>query len=401
MTGTDTRSNLVNRFGFATAGREGDKIIWLHAASIGELKSVRAFLQFLSAHRTDYRLLVTTNNPTALKLASEWSDLDLVLQTAPLDFTGSVRRFLKFWRPAAFFNVEGELWPNRLTMLSDLKVPVVFINARLSNRSAQRWKVVGLSGKMFGSVTRFFCQNTATAESLKSVGIAPERVETIHNLKSSVEGEVPVAELGRLQAVFIHEKTILAASTHKGEDEVVLAAFARLQKEDGALKLILAPRHPHRGPEIEKLVRKLGLNLAVRSKGQVPVAGTAVYLADSLGDMPLLYSLAAITFVGGSLVPKGGHTPFEPVHFGSAIISGSNVDNFADEFERLEIAGGCCLVDSADKMTKAIQHLLDKSNREESLAQARVALLAVEDLTPLFQAMIEPLGLEGTQHGGD
>ncbi len=394
LTHKDTAAHVKNRLGFATARAGNHPVIWLHAASVGELKSVKVFLRFLVINRPDHKILVTTNNPNALKLASEWVDLDLLLQAAPLDTSGSVRRFLRRWRPVAFINVEGELWPNRLTMLADLRVPTVFINTRLSDGSFRDWKRSGVAEIMLAGVKEFFCQNTTTVQRLQALGIEADRVVATRNLKSLVDAEVPERELAKLQTVFTHDKTVLAASTHKGEEAAVLAAFVELRTTDPALKLILAPRHPNRGPEVEKLVAMHGLNSAVRSKGQAPDGRTEVYLADSLGDMPLLYSLAAITFVGGSLVSKGGHTPYEPIQFDSAIVTGSHVANFVDEYTKLQDAQGCRMVAEPTELAAAIQGLMDQATRAEVIANARNALRVGEDAQELFARMIQPLGLE-------
>ncbi|MCP5086159.1 MAG: 3-deoxy-D-manno-octulosonic acid transferase [Rhodobacteraceae bacterium] len=400
LAGRDDWAQFRSRFGRPSVVPCGDPVIWLHAASVGELKSVRAFLRYLSETYPDHEILVTTNNPTALKLASEWRDFRVTLQAAPLDFERSLRRFLGSWMPVAFVNVEGEIWPNRLAMLAARKVPVIFINARISERSLRRWKAVGFGQTMFANVARFFCQNTATADALRDVGVAPERVVTIKNMKSIVDSEIPAEELAGFHSVFAREKTILAASTHRGEDEVVLAAFATVRAGDAALKLILAPRHPDRGPEVEKLALQRGFDIAVRSKGQMPGAETAVYLADSLGDMPLMYSLAAITFVGGSLVPKGGHTPYEPAKFGSAIISGPRVANFEAEFSQLQACAGCQMIEDATELALAFQTLLSGPVREMQVANAREGLAVEADMQSLFRAMIEPLALGGKHDGG-
>lgn len=390
--GKDNKVETGNRFGKASAQRKGP-VIWLHAASVGELKSVRLLLEHLNQWYPEHQILVTANNPTALRLAASWGDISLTLQAAPLDCGGSLARFLDHWRPVAFINVEGELWPNRLLELSLRNTPVVFVNARMSQTSARRLGWVGLAKPMLEKVTAFFCQDAQTAKNLIGLGVDAGCVEVVKNLKSLFSEAGSHSDLPRLRRVFQHDKTILAASTHKGEDEVVLAAFGMAQAINPSLKLILAPRHPKRAGEVAKLVSAAGFTYVRRSAGVLPDVETQVYLADTLGEMDLFYQLAAITIVGGSLVPKRGHTPYEPVHFGSAIITGCSLDNFAVEYQKLQQSSGCKIVEDKDTLPTAIMTLLDAKTRAAQVENASDVLSVKTDTKTLFNHILAPLGL--------
>ncbi|MBV1865038.1 MAG: 3-deoxy-D-manno-octulosonic acid transferase [Rhodobacteraceae bacterium] len=392
MLGKDSKAYTRNRFGNATEPRKGP-VIWLHAASVGELQSVKQLLKHLGRRHRGHQILVTTNNTAALDLAAGWRDLPLTLQAAPMDTRRAMNRFLDHWQPQAFINIEGELWPNRLIMLKNRNIPVVFVNARLSNRSAGRWGGTGFGTQMLAGVRACFCQDAKSAENFAFLGVPDARIEVIQNLKSLHSDEGLHPEKTRLQQVFSYDKTILAASTHKGEDEVILAAFAQACRDVPDLKLILAPRHPKRGDEVAKLIDATGLRCKRRSKSEKPDKQTQVYLVDTLGEMGLFYRLSAVTFVAGSLVPKRGHTPYEPIGYGSAIISGSHVENFAAEYQMLEDANGCVMVQDSTMLASAILALLDVETRMIQIENARNALAGKTNTDVLFEQLLTPLEL--------
>jgi len=392
LLGRDSKVQTGNRFGNPSSSRHGP-VIWLHAASVGELQSVKRLLKYLNRQHSKYQILVTVNNPTALKLAANWGDISITLQAAPMDSSGSLTRFLDHWQPVAFINVEGELWPNRLLQLSLRNTPVVFVNARLSQKSARRLGWVGLGKPMLMKVTALFCQDAQTARNLITLGVDEQRIEVTKNLKSLLSETKPHVDLSLLQQIFKHDKTILAASTHMGEDEVILAAFAKVNAIDPTLKLILAPRHPKRASEVAKLISAAGFTYVQRSAEALPNAETQVYLADTLGEMDLFYQLAAITIVGGSLVPKRGHTPYEPVHFGSAVISGPSFDNFTVEYQNLKSSYGCIIVEDRDTLSDAFTSLLDAEIRARQVSNASDVLCVKTDAQTLFNHMLTPLRL--------
>ena len=218
-----------------------------------------------------------------------------------------------------------------------------------------------------------------TETRLIDLGLPRRRIGPPLNLKAAVRlAAGDDAPLRPLAAALPYSGTLLAASTHAGEEIVVLDAFARMRRADPRLRLILAPRHPQRGDEVAALVRAAGLTLAQRSKDQAPTPDTAVYLADTLGEMASWYRLAAVTFVGGSLVPKGGHTPFEPAQFSSAILHGPDVANQSDAYRALADAEAAVEIDDAASLAAAARRLLaDRDGRRAMAARATAALAAL------------------------
>jgi len=317
--------------------------IWLHGASNGELTSARALIGALRSEFAQHPLVVTANTISGRDLVAGWRMPGVHARLAPLDLRWVLARFRRAIQPHAEIILENELWPNRI---ETSPVPVVCFAARMSARSFLRWQRLGRPGRaVLGRIDWLSAQDAASADRFEALGVGTDRIGPVISLKPGVAlPPPPEQELARLRPLFKRGKTVLAASTHKGEDAIVLAAFNSARAAIPELKLILAPRHPRRSAEISGLLAGAGMQFAVRSQNQDVNPETEVFLADTLGEMPLWYALAGITFVGGSLVDKGGHTPFEPVQAGSAVVHGPYVSNFQAPYDALDAAGGAIRV---------------------------------------------------------
>ncbi|WP_372605246.1 3-deoxy-D-manno-octulosonic acid transferase [Actibacterium sp.] len=329
-------------------------VLWLHAASNGEATAARPLIEALLASDPALRLLITCNSETGRDLVAGWGLARVSVALAPLDYRWALARFLRRWQPAALIIVENELWPNRLLMMQARQRPVIVVSGRMSGKSARVWaKLPGLARRVLGALSLVSAQDQASQSRFAALGVDAARIAPALNLKLTQAPPRPDAgDLATLAALLPRDKTVLAASTHAGEDQIILQGFARAHAQDPDLRLILAPRHPRRGDEVAALIAQAGLGFARRAAGHAPTA--PVYLADTLGEMPLWYALAGVTFVGGSLVPKGGHTPFEPAAFDSAILHGPYLENFAEGYAALQSAGGSLLIRNADDLTQAL-----------------------------------------------
>jgi len=374
LRGRETLSDLHERLG-GSAGTPG--AVWLHGASNGELTSARPLIEAMLSAFPDHALVVTANTTTGRDLVAGWGLGRVHPRLAPLDYRWALARFRARWRPKAMVFLENELWPNRLMTA---RAPVLCVAARMSARSAARWgRLGGLTRRLLGRIDWLAPQDQGSAARFVALGVDKTRLGPVISLKPAVSlPQPPATELADLARIFSRPDTVLAASTHAGEDAVVLHGFATARAANPALKLILAPRHPRRAEEIATLVRQSGLNLTIRSGGAAPGPKTAVYLADTLGEMALWYRLAGVTFVGGSLVNKGGHTPFEPAQAGSAILHGPHVANFQDPYHRLDAADAAvCVTDSvtfADTLA-----LLSGTRPQTAMAQLARQVLAQTD----------------------
>jgi 3-deoxy-D-manno-octulosonic-acid transferase len=344
-------------------------LIWLHAASNGELAAARPVLAALRAAWPGLRLLVTANSLTGRDFARGWALPATRARLAPHDDGATVIRFLDAARPVALVVIENELWPNRLRLCAAQGVPVFCLAARLSGRSARRWRwFPALARQVIAAISWLAPQDDASRARFVALGLPEDRIGPAMVLKSAA------ASTATEPLPFPRETTILAASTHEGEEAVVLEAFARARAQRPDLHLILAPRHARRRDAVEAAIRAAGLGFATRSRGAGPEAGIPVYLADTLGEMDRWYAGAGITFVGGSLVPLGGHTPFEPAAHGSAILTGPHVANAAPAYAALLAEGGAVTVTDAASLAAAILALADPARQRAQAEAARGAL---------------------------
>lgn len=363
---------VAERLGYGIAPRTGPGgRLWLHAASVGEVTSARWVIAALMAARPGLQVLVTTNTATGRDRVRGWQMAGVVAALAPFDGAGAAGRVMVRWRPQALVIVENELWPARLCAADNRGVPVLVIGARMSARSARRWGwLSGLIRPMLAPIDWLSAQDSDSLARLLSLGLRAEAAGPVMALKSVGEvAEAPALPFAPLAA---RTATLLAASTHEGEEALVLDAF---QAQSQFKHLILAPRHPRRGDEVAALLVKRGLRHARRSKAENPATGTQVYLADTLGEMDLWYAMAGAAVIGGSFANKGGHTPWEPARAECAIVHGPSLHNFAAPFAALDRAGGAIAVTEAADLARALQGL-------DAGQQSELSRIAAEVLMP-------------------
>ena len=382
--GKEDPGRLPERLGRAGLPRPPGRLLWLHGASVGEAASLLPLIGALRRRAPEAAILVTTGTVTAAARMAADLPAGAIHQYAPVDTAGAVRRFLSHWRPDLAVRVDSEIWPRAMVKTARAGVPIALVNARLSARSARGWRrVPGMARALFAPLALAVAQDRQTAERLVALGADPAHVRVGANLKSAVA--VPGADPGALaaaQGAVADRPVWLAASTHPGEESAAAAAQAALGT--GPL-LILAPRHPTRGAEIARILSAQGLSVARRGAGQTPDARTDVWLADTLGEMGLWYRLAAVVFVGGSLVARGGHTPFEPAALGPAILHGPRVENFAPAYAALAEAGGAEAVADGAALGAAVARLLADPDRRA--AMARAAAQVRRAMTPDLDAL--------------
>ncbi|ACM00569.1 3-deoxy-D-manno-octulosonic acid transferase [Cereibacter sphaeroides] len=354
--------------------------IWLHGASNGEITSARWLLEELLTRDPSASLLVTCNNPTARTMVRSWGLPRTDARLAPWDSPGAVHRFLTHWQPQALLLLENELWPERLAGCAARGIPVLAIGARLSESSARCWGRVapGLLRRMLGAIGWLSAQDAASERRFVAAGLSPERLGPRLLLKAGVRPALPATPPFPAPP---RARCLLAASTHEGEEAAVLRAFRSAR--DLFDLLVIAPRHPQRGPEVLALARTEGVEARLRSRGGTPDA--PVYVADTLGEMGLWYGLCGATFIGGTLAPRGGHTPFEPMEAGSALVHGPSIHNFAEVFAALDAAGAALPVSSAEDLGAALARLTPE--RQQALIAAAHAQPRATDPTPILAAL--------------
>jgi 3-deoxy-D-manno-octulosonic-acid transferase len=372
--GREDSARLGERLGKPGAGRPAGRLIWLHGASVGEGLSMLPLLAELRRQSPEATCLVTTGTVSSARHLSEALPNGCLHQYAPVDTAAAVRGFLGHWRPDIAIFVESELWPRLLVETARRGTPMMLVNARMSERSARRWgRAPGMAAALVGLFRWIVAQDAEAVRRMVAMGADPARVREGGNLKALTPMPgCDAAELARLREALTGRPVWLAASTHAPE-EVAVAAALRAAAIPGLLT-ILAPRHPERGDEIAALLSGQGLSVARRSAGEVPRPETAVWLADTMGEMGLWLRLAPVTFVGGSLAPLGGHNPFEPAAVRSVILHGPEVGNFAPAYVELDTAGGAREVADAAGLGAAVAELLISEGSRRVMAEAAVGV---------------------------
>lgn len=354
--GKEHGARIGERRGESGIRRPPGALIWVHGASVGEILSVLPLIERLRAR--GLRVLVTSGTVTSSDLAEQRLPADVIHQFVPLDTPRFVRRFIKHWRPNLALFVEQDLWPNLMIEAARRGVPLILINGRLSEASFQRWR--RLPNTIANLLARFdLCLARTPADGARFSELGAPRVVTSGNLKLDVPP--PPADARALEALkkAIGGRPVVAAtSTHAGEETAVIEAHRRLRKNFPGLVTLIAPRHPERGVGVAQIAGAAGLKTAVRSFGELPDASTEIYVADTLGELGLIYRLAPIVFIGGSLIPHGGQNPIEAAKLGAVILHGPHVDNFAEIYAALDAAHGAEPVGDAGRLTSAIGKLL-------------------------------------------
>jgi 3-deoxy-D-manno-octulosonic-acid transferase len=366
--GKEDPARLAERRGLTDVARPAGPLVWVHGASVGELMTVIPLIGRI--REQGFQILVTSGTITSAELAQQRLPPGAIHQFVPLDAPQFVTRFLDHWRPDLALFVESDLWPNLIIASAARRIPVVLVNGRLSERSFKRWRhVTGSIGALLSHLDFCLARTPGDAERLTELG-AP-RVITTGNLKLDVPAPpVDTEELHAMQALIDGRPIIAAASTHPGEELIAIDAHRRLRARFPGLLTVLAPRHPERGPSIAEMVTAAGLILALRSRGQKPGAETDIYISDTVGELGLVYRLAPIVFMGGSLASHGGQNPIEAIKLGAAILHGPNVWNFADLYAALDQARGAELVSEPEKLVASLGAWLSASEQRDKVAEA-------------------------------
>ncbi|MEO0392869.1 MAG: 3-deoxy-D-manno-octulosonic acid transferase, partial [Pseudomonadota bacterium] len=314
--------------GETTMSRPPGPVLWCHGASVGEALSILPLIQALLERNPQLTILVTTTTVTSAKLMATRLPDRAIHQYAPLDHPRWVRTFLDHWRPDAALWLESELWPNMLGHIQARGVPAVLVNGRISDRSFKTWQHFrGTAGALLGCFRLCLGQSAQDMERLSALGA--KTVDGVGNIKFAAP-PLPVDEDTRqtFSAALDGRPVWLAASTHPGEEALILDCHRSLSAAWPNLLTIITPRHPDRRDELAALLDDVGIPWSQRSAGHVPSQEDGIYLADTLGEMGLLFATTPLVFMGGSLVPIGGHNPIEPAHFGCVILHGPHMENF-------------------------------------------------------------------------
>ncbi|MCC6890632.1 MAG: 3-deoxy-D-manno-octulosonic acid transferase [Hyphomicrobiales bacterium] len=368
--GKEDPARLAERRGETDVARPHGPLVWMHGASIGEVAAITPLIERIAAR--DFNVLLTSGTVTSAKLVGQRLPRGVIHQYVPLDAPRYVARFLDHWKPDLSLFTESDLWPNLITMTAERHIPLILVNGRVSERSFNRWRFApGVIAALLRSFDLCLAQSAAYAARYRDLG-AP-RITTTGNLKLDVpEPPADQDSLRRLRAAIGDRTTIAAASTHAGEETTLIEMHRRLRHSFPRLLTIIAPRHPDRGPGIVEIAKDAGLTAALRSRGRLPEPEDHIYVVDTLGELGLVYRLAPVVFMGGSLASHGGQNPVEPIKLGAAVLHGPHVWNFAELYEALDSARGAELIADVGRLTVRVGALLtDTAERSAISAAAR------------------------------
>jgi 3-deoxy-D-manno-octulosonic-acid transferase len=386
--GKEDPDRVAERWGHPGRERPEGRLVWFHAASVGETQSILPLIERLLATVPDVQVMVTSTTRSSARMLANDLPPRAFHQVAPYDTKRVCRRFLQHWQPNVAVWVESELWPRMLYEVARRDVPMLLLNARVSARTADRWRRFAATARvLLAPFRQIHVQEETTLNAMRSIGVDGDRVRLTGALK---QDRPPLScdpeALAHLRAVIGTRPVWCAASTHAGEEEVVLEAHARI----GGL-LVLVPRHAERAEEVAAMVQGRGLNLAQRSKGEEPDANTDVYLADTMGEMGLWFRLAPVSFIGGSLERVGGHNPYEPAQLDSAMLFGPHVYNFQEIYAALEAEGGAIPVSGAEDLAEGVQRLLAGDHRAVARSASTVVRRSQGATEAALAAILEQL----------
>ncbi len=379
--------------------------IWIHAVSVGEVLAISRLAQELEREVPDCRIVVSTTTDTGQKLARELFGFDNVFYL-PLDLPFAVRPYWNELRPQMLVLAESEFWPNLLRCAKLSGASVAIVNARVSDRSLPGYRRFrNLLRRVMQDVDLFLAQSEEDARRLVDVGAPAERVQVGGNLKFEVKAPVRSAITAPFAAAIQREEigpVVVAGSTLEDEELMLLNAFRQVQAQYPSALLVLAPRHPQRFDVVESLLTSSGLRFERRSRWneETPLAGS-VFLLDTIGELASLYEFADLAFIGGSLVPRGGHNVLEPAQFGKAILVGPHTENFRDTIEIFRRADALRVV-SPESLATSVMGLLQDQNEDERVALGRRALEVMRSQQGATERTVHALvGLLGQDAPGE
>ena len=378
--GKEDPRRLAERRGEATVPRPAGPLVWVHGASVGEVAAIIPLVERIASK--DFKVLVTSGTVGSAKLCEQRLPAGVIHQFVPWDTPRFIARFLDHWKPNLALFTESDLWPNTIVMSHARRIPLILINGRLSERSFNRWRYAPATiGAMLSRFDLCLAQSPAYATRYRDLG-AP-RIATTGNLKLDVpEPPADRDNLQALQSAIGGRTTIAAASTHAGEEIALIDTHRKLRQSFPQLLTLIAPRHPDRGPGIVEIASAAGLSASLRSQGRLPDSKTEIYVVDTFGELGLVYRLAPIVFVGGSLATHGGQNPVEPIKLGAAVLHGPHVWNFAEIYAALDAARGAEQVADGGRLTARVGAWLT-----DAAERMKVVTAAHETVTQLAGAL--------------
>ena len=384
---------LPQRFGFGFPKLGG--CIWVHAVSVGEVQAAVPLVHALRSRFPEQKLLLTTVTPTgAARVKSVFGDR-VEHCYIPFEFPNAVRSFFASTRPRAAMIMETEIWPNLYRGCGVREVPLILVSARISPRSVPGYRrLLPLIKETLSHGIIIAAQSQADADRFLELGASASRTQVTGNIKFDLELDADIRSKGEsLRSTFFGSRPVwTAASTHDGEERQVLAAHRRLLQRHPDLLLVLVPRHPERFDTVFELIQKQAFDVVRRTSRQPCTASTDVFLADTMGEVPLFFAASDIAFIGGSLVPVGGHNLLEPAAQGLPIVTGPHLFNTQEIADKFVESGACRIVADAEELAATMSELIDDPAKARETGHRGATVLAKNrGALDRLMVLVEPL----------
>ncbi len=384
--GKEDINRFDERLGVPSLARPNSKLVWVHAASVGEAVSVLPLIEDMLSGNAWIHIMVTTGTVTSAYILQQRLPKRAFHQYVPIDKQQYVEEFVEYWQPDLAIWVESEFWPNLILETKRLGCPIVLLNARMSDKSYERWqKFRRFANTVLNCFDLVLPQTREDAAKLRALGA--KNIKFLGNLKYGAR-PLPIDEqkFAELQDMIGSRMVWLAASTHPGEEEEILRAHLKIKEKNYTVLTVIVPRHPQRGAEVRDICSEYA-NVALRSNGDKVFDDTDIYVADTLGELGMFYRIAPIVFIGGSFVERGGHNPIEPAHLDSAIICGPYMDNFTEIVNEFEAAGALTRATDAKDLAYKVFELWQ--NPQKRTAMSRLASRYVRSKSEILSNIID------------
>ena len=374
-------SRFKEKFCFFSKKKIKKKLIWFHGASVGELLSIIPVIEKFEKDNKIDQILVTTSTLSSAKVFEKFKFKKTIHQFFPIDTNFISNKFLNYWKPSLAAFVDSEIWPNMMLNLKKKSIPTILLNARITNKSFQRWKIFkNFSNEIFQCFTKALPCNKETLKYLKHFKI--KNIKFIGNLKFSQKQNQKILIPKTLKNFLSKKIYWCASSTHKGEEIICLRAHLELKKKFKNLVTIIIPRHINRKIELLEIFKSQNLNVHCHSwKKNIP-SETDIYFVDTYGETSLFFKLCQIVFIGGSIIKHGGQNPLEAIRFGCKIIHGPYTENFKDIYKLLKKMGAAKQASTSAKIIKNIESNLKKNqNSKGSIKKIEMMGIKILNLT--------------------
>jgi 3-deoxy-D-manno-octulosonic-acid transferase len=368
----DYRRRWKERFGFPDKITSHDRIIWLHAVSVGEVQVSRPLVNGLLEEYPDYKILITTMTPTGADSVNQYFSDSVKHLYLPYDLPVAVKHFISVIEPSILIVMETELWPNLFHYCHKKDIPIIVINARMSEKSAKGYRrFSSLIRPMLENVSLVVAQGKKDAERMIALGVDKDKISVTGNLKFDINLPHSVTEQAQAlrRYLSVNRPVWIAASTHEGEEKIILDAFDKVLQQQPQCLLLIVPRHPGRAAAVRELCTKRNLKVLSKSDNRECDENVKVFILDTLGELPMYYAAADVAFVGGSLTEIGGHNMLEPACLGLPVIMGPHVFNFQEISQLLLDEGAAWKVSNADELSGRVSSLLADANLRHSIGE--------------------------------